>query len=692
MSPTPAVGPTVTVVVPVYDGLEQVRACLDSVVRHAEATAASFEVLVIDDASPEPAISTHLDEWAAATHPVGVRLLRNARNLGFVGTVNRGFAECDGDVVLLNADTVVTAGWLDRMLEAAGPDVATVTPLTNEGSICTVPRAVIDAFDLDGTDPRIDECAAFVARASAGMRPEVITGVGFCMYVSRHAYARCGPFDEDAYGRGYGEEVDFCLRAGRLGLVHVVEDSTYVHHHGAVSFGDEAHDNRRDASRFLHKRFRWFRAANRQERRADPLAVTFTALELGLTERDPDRLHVLHLLHGPPDNIGGTEKHLEALIAALVDEIDFAILFPVESGFVLTTRWGSDHGVVEHRFLLPGSVRWVTQLDDAVAAEALRTALDLFDFDVVHIQNLIGHSLAPLSVLGDFEGRVVCSIHDLFLTCPHHSLLYRDDQACGLPDDLDVCARCLPETEGLEVGYLDQLRGRVADQLDHVDRWVFASQASADFFRRVYDLAEPSVTIIEHGTTIEHPRRGRLDESLVTDEPLRLAFVGRGWPKKGLGAVNRLADAVADRAIEVHHFGELVGEASDQVHLHGPYDNEVLGDLLALAGIQVVLLPGSVAETFGLVLTEAVLAGVPVIGASFGALGERIRTHGVGWTIDPADPDELAELVGRLDANRWEILRAARRALATPVETVAQTAPRYGALYRGGTDDHEDRG
>jgi GT2 family glycosyltransferase/glycosyltransferase involved in cell wall biosynthesis len=688
---------SLTVVVPVYEGREQALACLRSVVRHAGGTATPFDLLVIDDASPDPdlppALAALVADAGTGDPPMSIRLVRNPENLGFVGTVNWAFDQCAGDVILLNADTVVTAGWLDRMVEAAeADDVATVTPLSNEGSICTVPPTVIEAFGLMADDPRIDDCAAFVAAQSAGMRPEVITGVGFAMFVSRAAYDRCGPFDQDAYGRGYGEEVDFCLRAGRLGLRHVVEDSTYVHHHGAVSFGDDAHEQRRDASRFLHKRFRWFRAANRQERRRDPLAVTFAALELGLADRDPTRTHVLHLLHGPPDNIGGTEKHLNALIDALVSEFDFSILYPVESGFVLATRWWSDQGVIEHRFLLPGSVRWVSQLEDPLAGEALRTALDLFDVDVVHIQNLIGHSLTPLAVLGGFDGRVVCSIHDLFLACPHHSLLYRDEQSCGLPEDRSVCARCLPETEGLSIEHLDRQRARVAQSVDHVDHWIFASQSSADYFHRVYDLAPGAASVIEHGTTIVAARRGQPDEALIRDEPLRLAFVGRGWPKKGLGIVNRLADELADTTIEVHHFGELVGQGSAHLHQHGTYDNEALGDLLALAGIQVVLLPGSVPESFGLVLTEAILAGVPVIGTTFGALGERIRAYGVGWTVDPADSEGLVELVSRLDANRWEILRASRRAAGTAVETVAQTAPRYGALYRDGTDDREDHG
>ena len=98
------------------------------------------------------------------------------------------------------------------------------------------------------------------------------------------------------------------------------------------------------------------------------------------------------------------------------------------------------------------------------------------------------------------------------------------------------------------------------------------------------------------------------------DEPLRLGYVGLGWPKKGLDEVNWLADRLAGTGIEVHHFGKLRADASEHVHVHGPYDNEVLPELLDRAGIQVVLLPAPYAETFGHVLTEAFVAGRPVIG------------------------------------------------------------------------------
>ena len=298
------------------------------------------------------------------------------------------------------------------------------------------------------------------------MRPEVITGVGFCMYVTRAALDRCGFFDEEAFGRGYGEEVDLCLRATRQGMRHLVEDSTYVHHYGGVSFGDERRSQHRPRLAHHPRRYPHFREANKRERAHEPLRSSFTSLELGLSERDPSRPHVLQMLHSPPGALGGTEKHVTALLNGLVGEFDFSVLHPVESGFVLRTMWDRGDGTLtHHEHLLPRGLR--RQTYEAEAGAALRMALDLFEFDAVHIQNLIGYSLAPLDVLADFDGPVVCSVRDLFLACPNHSLLYRNRQACGIPDDLTYCATCLPETKNLDLDDLSEFRRRVSSTPRH---------------------------------------------------------------------------------------------------------------------------------------------------------------------------------------------------------------------------------
>jgi glycosyltransferase involved in cell wall biosynthesis len=589
--------------------------------------------------------------------------------------------------VILNADTVVTDGWLDRLHDAAvsEDDVGTVTPLSNFGSICTLPDTIIEAFALDGDEPRIDECGEFIARSGVGRRPDVISGVGFCMFVTRAALDACGSLDEETFGRGYGEEVDFCMRATRLGFRHIVEDRTFVYHHGAVSFGSEREEGLEKGSQLIRSRYPFFRATNRRERADDPLKLSFVALELELRPRREERPHVLHILHSAPGELGGTEKHLGALITALLPEIDFSVLHPVPSGFMLRTNWLADDGsLIEHELLLPGGPRRVSRVRDENAGAALRTALDMYDFDAVHIQNLIGHSLAPLAELRDFDGTVVCSVRDPFLACPSHPLLYRGVEFCGLPDDLSYCSTCLPETYRVNLRYLTQFRDTVATHLDAVDRWVFASQSAADLLLRVYDIDERRMYVVPHGAILDpSSRRISIDHTLLYDEPLRVAFVGLGRAKKGLDTVNWLADELEATPIEIHHFGNLVEQPSSRLRAHGPYDNRILPDLLEEAGIHVVLLPGQVSETFGHVMTEALLAGRPVIGTFYGALGERIRATGAGWTIDPNDPAGVLELLRNLDACRDELRRATAAAMQADIRAVRDTADRYRDLYLG---------
>ncbi|HEY5075939.1 MAG TPA: glycosyltransferase [Acidimicrobiia bacterium] len=654
----------VTVIVPVYRDIDAVTRSLEAVVTHAPGISIPFELLLIDDASPASDVRAYLDRFAARDGPFPVTLLRNTEQLGFIATVNRGLRRAAGDVVVLEADTAVTAGWLDRLAGVASEvaDVASVTPLTNRGSICTLPQQIVDAFGLATPNPRVDECANFVAVHSLRLLPEIVTGVGFCTYITRRALDTCGP---------PAEEVDICRSATRLGLRHIVDDSTFVYHRGGGSVGQDTRERAPDAAR-----------------------VSLAGLELALGERRRGRTHILHIMHNEPGETGGTEKFLNTLMEALEDEYDFSVLSPVQSGFALQTRSKTAGGdpLVE-RFLLPGGPRPVTQVRDEFAAAALVMALDMFDYDAVHVHNLIGHSLSPLSVLAQFDGPVLCSVHDLFLACPNFSLLYRNVEPCGIPDDLSVCDRCLetvarspmpgsPRIDNLSRDYLTDFRNEVRENLASVDHWVFATQSAADTFLRVYEPEPSRVRVIEHGSVIRLGRRTpEPDQSLIYDEPLRVAFVGLGWAKKGLDAVNELADTFWDTSIEIHHFGELKQRASFELHAHGPYDNEFLPELLHRSGVQIVLLPGPYAETFGIVMTEALVAGLPVVGATYGALGERIRATGAGWTIDPMNVDGMRALIARLDRARDEVMRATRRVRRLKLETVKDTAPQYAALY-----------
>lgn len=220
-----------TVIVPVYNAADEVEACLRSLRSTLPETA---QVLVIDDASPDPAVASLLDAWRTEAGRAW-RFERNPRNLGFVGTANRGFRMTPGDVVLLNSDTLVTPGWLQALARClgSGRDVATATPWTNNGEIASIP--VFCAANSPPAD------AAAVARAIAGAGrpryPALPTAVGFCMAVSRRALEEVGGFDAGRFGRGYGEENDFSLRAEAAGMRNLLCDDAYVVHLGGRSFG-----------------------------------------------------------------------------------------------------------------------------------------------------------------------------------------------------------------------------------------------------------------------------------------------------------------------------------------------------------------------------------------------------------------------------------------------------------------------
>ena len=140
--------------------------------------------------------------------------------------------ESHADVLLLNADTEVTPGWLPRMrAPLADPRVATVTPFSNNAEICSWPE-FCRAHPVPN-DPEV------IAAAFAGEPPEWIdlpTAVGFCMLIRRATLDAIGDFDQATFGRGYGEENDFCLRAAGHGWRNVIATDAYVVHAGGGSF------------------------------------------------------------------------------------------------------------------------------------------------------------------------------------------------------------------------------------------------------------------------------------------------------------------------------------------------------------------------------------------------------------------------------------------------------------------------
>ena len=207
----------VDIIIPVYNGYEDLQLCIPSVKKYTDLT--KHRVILINDCSPDERIAPYLD-GLAEEH---ILVLHNEKNLGFSANVNKGMAQSkDRDVLLLNSDTIVTEGWLEKIVACAYREAAigTVTPLSNSATLCSVP-----VMCQDNPVPEnftVDEYAALIERCSLKRYPRITVAVGFCMFIKRCVIDDIGNFDAETFERGYGEENDFCNRAEQAGYHHVM--------------------------------------------------------------------------------------------------------------------------------------------------------------------------------------------------------------------------------------------------------------------------------------------------------------------------------------------------------------------------------------------------------------------------------------------------------------------------------------
>jgi FkbM family methyltransferase len=237
----------VTVVIPAYGNTDGTLRCIASCQEHADPR---HTILIVDDASPDPLLEGRIRRLIKG-YP-SIRYERNPANLGFVRTCNKAVLELDrteNDILLLNADTVVTGGFLEEMLAClyAHPTYAVCSPRSDDATIMTFPQVQ----GLGYAVPKERRHALWSEFRTHLPRTSLLpTGVGFCMLIRRTVIQAYGLFDE-AYGRGYNEENDFCCRIGRHGYASVAANHAFVFHALHGSFAPEEYDALEERNRAL---------------------------------------------------------------------------------------------------------------------------------------------------------------------------------------------------------------------------------------------------------------------------------------------------------------------------------------------------------------------------------------------------------------------------------------------------------
>ncbi|MEO8485583.1 MAG: glycosyltransferase [Betaproteobacteria bacterium] len=671
----------VDVVIPVYNAPDDVRLCVASVLAH---TPPGYRLVLIDDASPDPDVRRVFDALALEGH-AHVELLSNPRNLGFTGTANRGMGLSRRDVVLLNSDTVVTDGWLAAILRCAASDpaIGTITPFSNNAEILSFPRFCENNRWPRDADPA--PVARAFDRAAVPTYPDVPTGVGFCMFVRRAMLDAIGGFDA-AFGAGYGEENDLCMRAASAGWRNVVADDAFVLHTGGRSFEKQKEALVPKNTATLLARHPGYLALVHQYVAADPLAPLRAAATLALdAASSPGILHILH------HQGGGTETHARALVAATRGRLRHAVAIAVGD------RWR----VESHRE--DGSVIAcdLERLPDEPWGDFVGGLCATLGIGLIHVHNVSACREGLLTALAAVDIPFGYTVHDVNAACPTITFLGADGMYCGAQTDPAICSACLagqPPFAGVDI-----VRWREAHRV-LIARAAFLispSRWAADTLARYYPSS--NARVVPHGVPASTPRHAgtRLAVMLPDDDVPTVAVLGAVGPDKGARRLERLVELARESGACVRFV--LIGYL-DRQHaawqsddarftVHGRYDARDLSDLLAHYRVSLVLFPSAGPETFSYTLSEAWAAGRPVLVPPIGALPERVAATGAGWVMSEGEWRDEARMLARIVAlvapgHATELDRASHVAASMPRITLEAMAAATLSVYANVLEGH----
>ena len=681
--------PAPCIIVPVYNAVKETIACLCAVVSE---TRPPYRILVLDDASPDPEVARALGSLAER-YPI-LELFRNERNLGFAANVNQGIALAQGDVVLLNSDTVVCRDWLDKLVACAysRKDAATVTPLSNAaGAFSTPENNRINELPV-GMD--VNAMARVVARSSAEIPVVAPTGNGFCLYIRRDAIDRIGVLDANAFPY-VGEENDFSQRAIDASFVNLIDSSCYVYHKRSASFGGEA----RKAGKLvfarteIDRRYPSYKQQVRSFLQSRELRTCRTRLRSLLesasfplagngNKRPYLRPRILSVVH---DGGGGLVHTNLDLMTALLESYDTYVLrCGMDNWRLMRVEDGAAIG--EWKF---GS-RWRSvESTDAPRRMALRSITEVLDIDLVHFRTLICIGPEILSSIKGGKAAIVLSFHDFNTICPTTHLVddvgvYCAGHCTPSKGDCPVPLKWFGDVRFLKHAGVYDWRIRMAANLPLADAFVTTSEGAKRLLVQHFGvLSRRDFAVIEHG----RDRMGAADVAASPRTPLRVVVLGAVSLHKGALLLRAIFEMNARRGggVEFHVVGEApmrLRQRYREVTWHGAYKRDELTEVLRGISASYALMCSIWPETYSHTLTEAWMVGLPVVASDLGATAERIRRHGGGRLVDPEAPALWLETLEDLgEVETWKSLRSEVRDIV--FRSTGEMGREYEELYRG---------
>ena len=669
----------VSIIIPIYNAYEDTKNCIESVLKN---TKIPYELILIDDCSSDKRIKKLLTEMKKIPY---VKVMQNTKNEGFVKSVNKGIKNSKGDIVLLNSDTIVTPKWLQKLVIAAysNKKIGTVTPISNNAGAFSVPEIGKNKIPKYLT---LNGMASLVEKFSEKINMEVPTGNGFCMFIKRDTINDVGMFDEKNFGKGYGEENDFCMRAIEKYWTNIIDDSTYIYHKGSSSFSNEKRELMKRNRAVLDKKHPSYTKKVHEFLSSKELKFIQKNVKTKVENLDLNQINnlnkkrILCVLH---QGQGGTPIANKDIVTHLEKSFECYILTSTTKELLL---WKCEEKQFKKIKVWAIKSKWsAKEFYNNEFRNIYFNVLNKLDIDIVHIHHLFKHTFDLPHITKKLGIPTILSFHDFYFVCPSIHLLDGNNEYCS-GQCTDEHSECIIPTKLLEdldpiKTFVSKWRYEVSQVFENCSYFITATQSTKDVYTSIYpQLSNKPFEVISHGMDFNKNITNLL-ESPSINKPVRILVPGNIDNHKGSNFIKSIKKQDKKNLLEIHFMGTITEDLKDYGTYHGKYDrnefckivNEVKPSFIGIFSI--------VPETYCYTLSEAWNCGIPVLTTKLGAQEERLNKNGGGWFLDHKNPFKAYKEIIRIIKSPEEYEKKVEEVKEISFKTTKEMAYDYECAY-----------
>ncbi len=633
---------TIDIIIPVYNGYEFLEPLFDSLEAN---TFSAHRLIVINDCSPDervkPLLLKRLEKY-----PTSI-FIDHTENQGFLKSVNEAYTYTSNHFLILNTDTEVPKYWIERLMYPIihMDNIASTTPFTNSGEIASFPNFVADNEIFEGMSvDTLDE--VFREVNPKDFYAQVPTGVGFCMGINYTLTKTLGMFVEDTFGKGYGEENDWCQRAIKEGYKNLIVPNLFVYHKHGGSFTVEEKQKllKENATKLLDRHPNYSKDVSTyiQEDPHNHLRHILSLIASSKTK-------AIEIMFDH-DLGGGANIYANERIEHYLKEEKNTLLIKFD--------FYSNVFKVYHKY------KTYNVAFSLASFEQLILLLEKLEIKEIFLNSLVSYKgiyniLEYLNKLVEVkEIHLTIPIHDFNPICPNYTLLSGKGIHCQ-DLSLEGCQKCI-ENNDLEWKSLvpDKInlplwRALWLKLLEKSNSILCFSNSSKEILLSAYPtLPTDNIEVIPHTVEPLPPIQVQKDSNT---KKITVGVLGAINYSKGLYILKEMTHIIEKEHLDIDIV--VIGEVSEAINskhfkVTGRYKRDNLPKIIQDNQIDIFLIPSIWPETFSYTTQEIMMMEMPLMVFNLGAPAERVTHYSKGYIMDKVNSEAVFETLQEYIINK----------------------------------------